>query len=53
MAAASPQPLVRAHDAWAARRLGLDAVVEHLASDPDPEVAAEMVAAVPRREDLR
>ncbi len=37
----SPEPLVRSHAVWAARRLGLDALVADSRTDPDPSVRAE------------
>jgi len=41
-------PLLRAHAAWAARRLGRDdLVVEHLVDDPSPEVREELAAPSP------
>jgi epoxyqueuosine reductase len=39
---AHPDPMLRAHAVWAARRLGLDALLP--AGDADPIVAEEMVA---------
>jgi epoxyqueuosine reductase len=36
-----PDPLLRAHAAWAAGRLGLAGLVDEAASDPDPAVASE------------
>ena len=47
-----PDPLVRGHAAWAARRLGRPDLIAHLADDPDPEVRAETSAPVAVREDL-
>lgn len=43
---AHPNPLLRAHAVWAGRRLGLDRLVKSAATDPDPQVRAELVAAV-------
>ncbi len=48
-ALAHPNPLVRAHAVWAARRLGRDDLLASVAADADPEVRAELVAPVPRR----
>ena len=44
-----PRPLVRAHAVWAARRLGLHALLDPLQDDPDPIVQAELAAVVPGR----
>lgn len=46
-----PDPLVRAHAAWAARRLGRDDLVAEagLETDDDPLVRAELAAPVERR----
>ncbi len=46
-----PQPLVRAHAVWAARRLGLDGLLAIVEDDADPRVLAEMdpACSVPRR----
>ena len=45
---AHPDPLVRAHAVWAARRLGLDDVVaDAVVDDPDPDVRAELAAPPP------
>ena len=41
-ALADPDPLVRAHAVWAARRLGLGELVAGVAGDPDPLVRAEL-----------
>jgi epoxyqueuosine reductase len=38
-------PMVRAHAVWAAARLGRDDLLARLASDPDPDVQAELAAA--------
>lgn len=46
-AAEHPSAVVRAHAVWAARRLGRDDLVSMLATDPDPEVRAEMDAPHP------
>jgi epoxyqueuosine reductase len=43
-ALAHPDPVVRAHAVWAAARLGRPDLTRSLADDPDPEVAAELVA---------
>jgi epoxyqueuosine reductase len=47
----APDPLVRGHAVWAARRLGRDDLVDrHLAADePDPDVRAELGGVVPGR----
>lgn len=45
-ALADPDPIIRAHAVWAARRLGLDELSHHLRNDPDPLVRAELDAAV-------
>jgi epoxyqueuosine reductase len=37
-----PRPMLRAHAAWAARRLGRDDLLTALAGDDDPEVRAEL-----------
>lgn len=39
--AASGNPMLRAHTVWAARRCGLDSLVEHLRGDSDDSVRAE------------
>lgn len=39
-----PDGMVRAHAAWAARRLGLGDLLAVLVGDPDPEVQAELAA---------
>ncbi|MFO7280903.1 MAG: tRNA epoxyqueuosine(34) reductase QueG [Thermoanaerobacterales bacterium] len=46
-----PDPLVRAHAVWAARRLGRDDLVDEagLAADDDPLVRAELATPVERR----
>lgn len=36
-----PNPLLRAHAVWAARRLGLDRLAEHTRTDPDEAVRGE------------
>jgi epoxyqueuosine reductase len=41
-ALADEDPLVRAHAVWAARRLGLDVLVESVSTDRDPWVRAEL-----------
>ncbi len=45
----STDPLLRAHAVWSARRLGCDDLLVDLTGDPDPEVQAELFAAVPPR----
>ncbi|HEY8527112.1 MAG TPA: tRNA epoxyqueuosine(34) reductase QueG [Acidimicrobiales bacterium] len=52
-ALADPDPIVRGHAVWAARRLGRDDLVAPLADDPDPLVRAELAEHVPVRADLR
>ena len=47
---ADPDPLVRAHAVWCARRLGLDLAA--LRDPDDPLVRAELERRVPRRADL-
>ena len=44
-----PDPLLRAHAVWAARRLGRDDLLTGLHDDPDPDVRAELSASVPER----
>jgi epoxyqueuosine reductase len=55
-ALADPDPIVRGHAVWAARRLGRDDLVRPLAETPvadlDPLVRDELAAAVPARTDL-
>lgn len=46
---AHPDPMLRGHAVWAARRLGREDLVTPLAADTDPMVTAELAAAVPRR----
>jgi epoxyqueuosine reductase len=46
---AHPDPLLRAHAVWAARRLGREDLVRPLQADSDPSVAAELAAVVPIR----
>lgn len=48
-ALADPDPLLRAHAVWSARRLGCDDLLVHVSGDPDPEVQAELAAPVPVR----
>lgn len=48
-ALAHPEALLRAHAVWAARRLGLDALVATVADDPDPVVHDELRRDVPPR----
>ena len=43
----NPDPLLRSHAVWAARRLGRDDLLVGLAADDDPTVQAELVAAAP------
>ncbi|MBV9952854.1 MAG: tRNA epoxyqueuosine(34) reductase QueG [Acidimicrobiia bacterium] len=40
------RPMLRAHAVWAARRLGREDLLAHLADDDDPEVRAELERAV-------
>lgn len=49
---AHPNPLLRAHAVWAARRLDLDRLAAGAVGDPDPQVRAEMVASVRPRTPL-
>ena len=44
-----PDPMLRAHAVWSARRLGCDDLLVDLTRDPDPEVQAELAASVARR----
>lgn len=44
-----PDPLLRSHAVWAARRLGREDLLSDLSADPDPEVQAELSASVPPR----
>jgi len=47
-----PEPVIRAHAVWAARRLGaIDILTAHpeLRTDPDPWVVAELAADVESR----
>jgi epoxyqueuosine reductase len=46
-ALADPDPLLRAHAVWSARRLGCDDLLVTVAHDPDPDVQAELTAPVP------
>lgn len=46
---AHADPLLRSHAVWAARRLGREDLLRPIAGDPDPQVAAELAAAVPAR----
>ena len=48
-ALAHPDPLLRAHAVWSARRLGCDDLLVALANDPDPDVRAELNSVVPLR----
>jgi epoxyqueuosine reductase len=43
---ADPDPLLRAHAAWAAGRLGCRHLLHPLSGDPDPQVRAEVQAAL-------
>lgn len=47
---AHPDPMLRAHAVWAARRLGLLAMLAGLSGETDPDVRAELAAAVQPRE---
>ncbi len=44
-----PDPIVRGHAVWAARRLGRDDLVAYLAAEEDPLVRAELADPVPLR----
>jgi epoxyqueuosine reductase len=46
-ALAHPNPVVRGHAVWAARRLGRPDLCHRLAGDPDPTVQAELAAPPP------
>jgi epoxyqueuosine reductase len=46
---ADPDPLLRAHAVWAARRLGREDLLADLTGADDPLVVAELSAAVPAR----
>lgn len=46
---AHPDPLLRGHAVWAARRLGREDLLSDLAGADDPEVAAELAAPVTPR----
>jgi epoxyqueuosine reductase len=46
---AHPEPRLRGHAVWAARRLGLAGLVARLADDPDPDVRHEVTAPVESR----
>jgi epoxyqueuosine reductase len=48
-ALADPDPLLRAHAVWAARRLGREDLAAQVAGRDDPLVAEELSAAVPPR----
>jgi epoxyqueuosine reductase len=48
-ALADPDPIVRGHAVWAARRLGRDDLAAGLAGDRDPLVRAELTEPVPLR----
>jgi len=52
-ALAHPDPIVRGHAVWAARRLGRDDLLAAAGldrgTDPDPDVRAELTLPVPRR----
>jgi epoxyqueuosine reductase len=45
----SDDPVLRAHAAWAARRLGHDDLLGGVVDDPDPDVRAELDGHVPTR----
>jgi epoxyqueuosine reductase len=45
----SPDPVLRAHAVWSARRLGCDDLLVRMDHDPDPEVRAELSAPVEPR----
>ena len=47
-ALADPDPLVRSHAVWAARRLGCDDLALVVGDDADPQVRAELERDVPR-----
>ena len=47
-ALADPDPMLRAHAVWSARRLGCDDLIMELDGDPDPDVQAELGRAVAR-----
>jgi epoxyqueuosine reductase len=46
---AHPDPLLRSHAVWAARRLGREDLARQLQGDTDPSVATELTAVVPTR----
>lgn len=46
---AHADPLLRSHAVWAARRLGREDLLRPVVGDSDPQVAAELAAAVPAR----
>jgi epoxyqueuosine reductase len=48
---AHPDPLLRAHAVWAAKRLGCDDLLVDLHADPDPLVREELALAVVARSD--
>lgn len=48
-ALASPDPLLRSHAVWSARRLGCDDLLVDLIGDPDPDVQHELAAPVAAR----
>ncbi|MBI2708343.1 MAG: tRNA epoxyqueuosine(34) reductase QueG [Actinobacteria bacterium] len=48
----SARPMLRAHAVWAARRLGLDHLLDGVRGDADPEIRAELEATVERRDRL-
>ncbi|MFV0523976.1 MAG: epoxyqueuosine reductase [Acidimicrobiales bacterium] len=48
-----PNPLIRSHALWAARRLGYDHLAAPLTTDDDPMVRAEWAHRVERRPDLQ
>ncbi|MDH5288428.1 MAG: tRNA epoxyqueuosine(34) reductase QueG [Acidimicrobiia bacterium] len=50
---AHPNPLLRSHAVWAARRIGLDQLAARAADDPDPQVRAEVAVPLQVRTPLR
>lgn len=45
----APDPLLRSHAVWSAKRLGCDDLLVDVLGDPDPDVQAELAAPVPLR----